>query len=81
MYHQHLSSDLHDFVLVLSKQKPKLCFDRSKYHCKTEKRFCFGFAQNQNKTQNRAGQPVILLIDVNFILSHLHNTIVTRADT
>ena len=31
-------------------------FDRSKYHCKTKKTFCFGFAQNQNRTQNRAGQ-------------------------
>ena len=51
-------ADLRDFVLVLGKSKTNFfcCFDRLRYHCKTKKKFCFAFAQNQNKTQNHAGQ-------------------------
>ena len=50
---------MHDFVLVLSKQKPKqkrFCFDSSKYHCESKK--SFALVLPKTKTQNRAGQQV-----------------------
>ena len=40
--------DLHDFVLVLSKQK-RFCFDRSKYYCKTKKSFVLVLPKTKTK--------------------------------
>ena len=54
-----LLSDLHDFVLVLAKQKLKLFVLTGQNIIAKQKKFCFGFAQKQNKTQNRAGQVII----------------------
>ena len=50
-------ADLHDFVLVLAKPKAKLfVLTGQNIIAKQKESFAFGFAQNQDKTQNRAGQ-------------------------
>ena len=48
---RQVCSDLHNFVLVLAKQKPKsfFCFDRSKYHCKTKKSFVLILLKTKTK--------------------------------
>ena len=50
-------SDLHDFVLVL--EKTRLFVLTGQNTIAKQKKFYFDFAQNQNKTQNRAGQEAI----------------------
>ena len=53
----HVYTDLHGFVLVLA--KPKLFVLTGQNTIAKQKNcFGFGFAKNQNKTQNRASQHV-----------------------
>ena len=47
--------DLHDFVFVLAKPKLFVLAGQNTI-AKQKKKFGFGFAQNQNKAPNRAGQ-------------------------